>query len=109
MRPVVKEEASAFGRYPSSSAAFSIFARVAGDTDAPSVKHRETADLDTPARAATSLSVTRTYVSPNLSESEVPLTITKVVLNHLSDFGLGAAWVAIMRFPRHIQVGFLRL
>jgi hypothetical protein len=50
VRPVVRLEASALGLYPSSAAAFSTFLRIFNDTDAPSVKVRETAARDTPAR-----------------------------------------------------------
>ena len=50
--------ASAFGLYPSSAAAFSTLRRIFAETDAPSVKVRDTAERDTPARSATSFNVT---------------------------------------------------
>jgi hypothetical protein len=53
-RRVISPCAIALGWYPSSSAAFNIRARVAGATLAPGRKQRETADCETPARAATS-------------------------------------------------------
>ena len=64
VRPVVRLEASALGQYPSSSAAAITLARVSLDTEAPSVKVRETAERDTPARAATSFKVTAIRPGP---------------------------------------------
>ena len=58
VRPVVKDDAKAFGAYPSSDAAVSTLVRIFSETEAPSVNVRETADVDTPARLATSLRVT---------------------------------------------------
>ena len=57
VRPVVRDEAKAFGLYPSSSAARSTLARIFSDTEAPSVNVRDTAERETPARSATSLRV----------------------------------------------------
>ena len=58
VRPVVKDDAKAFGAYPSSDAAVSTLLRIFSETEAPSVNVRETADVDTPARLATSFRVT---------------------------------------------------
>ena len=58
MRPVVRLDAKALGAKPISRAAAVTKARVLGDTDAPSVNVRDTADGDTPARRATSFIVT---------------------------------------------------
>ena len=72
VRPVVSEEASALGRYPSSAAAFCTFLRVFSETEAPSVKVRETAERETHARNATSLSVIAITTSTNLQRESGP-------------------------------------
>ena len=56
-RRVIRLCAIAFGRYPSSFAAASTRARVAGAIEAPGWKHRDTADCETPASSATSYEV----------------------------------------------------
>jgi hypothetical protein len=56
-RRVIKLRAIAFGVYPSSCAARSTRARIFGLALEPGLKHRETADCDTPARFATSYDV----------------------------------------------------
>ena len=53
-RRVIRLRAMALGVYPSSLAARMTRSRMAGETLAPGLKQRETADCDTPALRATS-------------------------------------------------------
>ena len=76
VRPVVKLDASALGVYPRASAAFFTLRRVASETEAPSVKVRETAEVETPAFRATSLRVIANATYAVLPEGCFDLIIT---------------------------------
>lgn len=66
VRPVVNDDANAFGLYPNSRAALSTLRRMTSEIEAPSVKVRDTAERDTPALSATSFNVTANEFAPSL-------------------------------------------
>ena len=76
VRPVVSDEAKAFGLYPKACEASITFKRTFFETEAPSVNVRDTAERDTPAISATSFKVTAIHPLPSVA------TILARIINH---------------------------
>ena len=85
VRPEMSPCASALGRYPSSDATLTIRSRVAGATLPPGVKHRDTADCETPAARATSWDVARLRAAPDGA-------VLRTLANPLSEQGGGPSY-----------------